>query len=517
MSTLKRLVSGSQASWVRIAIGFVAQILLIPIFLSHWDTETYGVWIAILAISSLICFVDIGHQAFIGFDALRIGAKSRNNIAKLFYSSLPIAFVLSLIQLCLVVGAVLSGLHSSLLGLAGEVDGKLESQAGTALILNSAIWLLVGNWSTIAGRILAPYGYYPRIAWWQVLQALMMVLFPCGFVILGAGLLETVIAYNLAYLLVGVPAIIDICRLLRKENIKPVRPDFNMGFANLLKSFVISLKSVLEMIRQQHVRVILAPLIGVAELVKFVTIRTGANILLQGLGTITQPLLPELMHFLHDKDQERTKSAICFVWFVLIAFLVPCAILAQWLMPYIFSIWTRGQVAFDPLLFALFTLSVLFFALAQPAMAIIQGNNILQPQIVISAFAALLLILGVFIAVPHFGIRGVAASLLLADAVALIFYIKIARRWLAENGLFWPDKAMYVSIFSVLMATVTICIIVLFKKYEFLVVICSLLLVLYLIGIYWQEVTPIARVRVANYIGMLLPESIAKRIEKNIV
>lgn len=514
MSSVKRLISGTQAAWVQIFITFSAQILLVPIFLSNWSSATYGTWLAILAFSFIFKFIDIGHQAFIGFDVLRVGEKSKKEISTIFYSSLPIAFSLGLVQLVLVVGLVSSNEHVSLLGITATGTENLKFSAGVALMLNSTIWLLFGGWSTIVGRVLLPFGYYPRIAWWQVLQAFAIAIFLGVTVTLGGGILEAMIAYNFAYLLVGVPAIVDLSRLVWKSGIKPEMPNIGLGLNNLIKSIAISLKTLMEMIRQQHIRVILAPLIGTVELVVFVTTRTGANILLQGLGTITNPLLPELMRFLKEKEQEHTKSAICFVWFVLIAFLVPGAILAQWLMPYVFSIWTRGQVVYDPMLFALFNLGVLLFALTQPAIAIIQGNNIIHAQILISSVALVVLICGIFSTVSDFGIKGVAVSLLLTDIIVFYSYVKVARDWMFKNDLAWPNKAMIISALSVAIAAIIILAIAMATQYANRLVALGLILTVILVSIFWLEIPRIAHVKILTYAEKWLPEILCKKLLK---
>src|SRR5690606_4203016 len=120
-------------------------------------------------------------------------------------------------------------------------------------------------------------------------------------------------------------------------------------------------------------------------LAAFSTMRTATNVAMQGLRTVTIPLMPELVQFLHKKDQERSEAAFATIWIVTMIGLCPAIIILQNIIEPLFITWTRGQITFNPWLFATLSIGVLVFALSQPAIAVVRGNNILQPQILISA------------------------------------------------------------------------------------------------------------------------------------
>ena len=66
MSAAARLISGSVASWAQIAVTMAAQIVLVPIYLSYWSVETYGIWLAIQGIMSALSMLDLGTSEFYG-------------------------------------------------------------------------------------------------------------------------------------------------------------------------------------------------------------------------------------------------------------------------------------------------------------------------------------------------------------------------------------------------------------------------------------------------------------------
>ncbi len=495
MSSVSRVFSGSSAAWFSIFVNLGSQFLLVPIFLSHWEPKIYGVWLAILALFSLVTFIDSGHHNYLGYEFLRLGAKKNKDISKIYYSSIPIAIGLSVLELLIVFSLVYSNSHINIFRISGIKDPEIYMQAGFLLILHSILWLIIGNWSTIAGRVLAPFGYYPRIAWWQVLGAVMTSITSAFAVIMGGNLLIVGIAYQSAYAFYAIPVILDIRHKLKKEKILPVCPDYKVGMLNLQKSLAISFKSLLDMFRQQHIRLVIAPLAGVVQMVVFVTIRTCANVFLQGLGTITNPLLPELMHFLRQKDQDRSEVAISFVWFFLVAILVPSTILAQWIMPEIFSVWTRGKVEYNSILFAIFSLSVLVFALAQPAMAVVQGHNLLKSQVWISILATGTAIVGIFTLMPLIGITGAGVALLLSEILAAINYIRVARKWFYQNGMLWPQQAFFVSAMSVVLAGSAMTAIAIWPSLGYVTVSFSAILIVILIAIFWRVLPMVGQCR----------------------
>ncbi len=161
MSTIARVASGSAASWVHLSIGFASQLFLVPLFLSHWTPREYGIWIAVGAVGSLIQFLDFGHHNYIGSEALRLGAQSRDQLSRLYGSAVRIALIASVVELALIVGLVRHGVLGALLG-EQRVGDALLRNAGLILILQSTVWLVQGNWSAVAIRVLLPFGYFRK-------------------------------------------------------------------------------------------------------------------------------------------------------------------------------------------------------------------------------------------------------------------------------------------------------------------------------------------------------------------
>ena len=505
MSALKRIASATAASWIRLAVSMASQLALVPIYLTHWGKDTYGVWIAAQALLAFFQLLDAGHSNFMGGEFLKLGAGARPALARLFYSAVPVAAVVGAVELLALLVFLQFSQQWFLASHNHEVTPELFRQVRIALILQMLIFVVYVSAGGIMFRLLSAFGYYSRIMWWAAFGDMLSLAAPAIAVSRGAGILGVVILITCITVVYNSFYYWDLWQLMKREQMLPVRPDFRLGARNFLHSLILTLKSLLEMLRQQGARVILAPLAGVRELTAFATMRTGANTALQGLNTITNPLLPELMRFLNQRDQARSEGAFGSVWLIVLGLMAPAVVVLQVVAPPLFVVWTRGKIIFDPLLFGSFSLGVLVYALAQPAIAVTMGNNLLRPQLLLSAVTGGTTVAGMFLLVPVWGIRGAAVSLLAAEILAAVGYTRTATYWLKENGLIWPWAAYRRVVAGVGVAGIGMAAIALWPRFKFGFAILCLVAQAVCLLAYWRQLPALARNRVLSLIAGRLP------------
>lgn len=492
MSVSARILSGTAASWAQIGITLITQIALVPLYLSYWSVGSYGMWIAIQSCYNILTTLNTGHHEFMSFEFLKIGKDRRDIISKNVWSGVFIDAAISLVQVAVIVGLLISGMLSGLLGESKQIDSALIHDAGLVLLMMGTTWFLTGTAAGLLTRALSPFGYYPRMAWWYVYSSVLMNLMPAVAVMCGAGLFQTGLVWTAVKLLSDIPIYIDMLRLMKKEKISYVKPSFSLGWHNFSKSLVLFVTGLFENLRQQGARLFLAPVAGAAGLAAFSTMRTGANVAMQGLHTITNPMMPELMRFLHGRDQARCEVAFGTVWMVAVALLAPALVVVQLVIEPLYNIWTRGHIPFNPYLFGTLSLSVLVYAIAQPAISVVRGNNMLRPQIIISAITAGVVVAGMFLLVPLLGILGGGISLLSAEIVACVAYQPVARKWMHQNGLLWPAGSFAIAVTSVIIAAVSIFGMILVPDKKWLVISGSLVLLFWNLRRYWQILPALA-------------------------
>ena len=504
MTTVKRLISGFSAGWANIGVQFISQLAATPIYLTYWTTEQYGVWIAFLALLALFQAIDFGHHTYLHFEFLRIGVQKKDKLLKVFSSSLPIAFM---IGLCMVIVASVDSVfyRDQDWSISRQVSKEFDKSLEFLLLVNVAVYAMFGSVLGLGHRLLSAFGYYSRFAWWGVVLSVLQIFIPLLMVISGGNLFSVAIAYAFCRVAVGVGIYFDYFRLFRRHQLAISRPNVFLGLRNFGRSLWLTTKSLLDFSRQQGTRLILASLVGATSLVTFTTLRTGANVALQGLTTITNPLMPELMRFLNQKDQTRSESAFGTVWLVVVGAMAPAVVLVQAFIEPAFTWWTRGKIEFDPLLFGTLSAGVLVFALAQPAMAVVQGNNLLRIQLVFSVLAGGIAVAGMLILVPLIGIRGAACALLMAEVASAFGYVAAARTWLNSHGMSWPSAAFIRVSASVIVACCAIVGMVLSPAKKLEIIGITLIIQLILLFSYWRQLPMFARNRAKDLVARSLP------------
>jgi O-antigen/teichoic acid export membrane protein len=380
----------------------------------------------------------------------------------------------------------------------------LLSAAGIALFLQGFSWMVFATSPGLIGRALATFGHFPRTAWWSVLGVTVTALAPLVAVILGAGLVITSVVLVIGAALYTTPIYIDFFKLLRKEKLGFVKPSLQIGYTNFKKSLPLLGKSLFENVRQQGVRLVLTPLAGPVGLVAFSTMRTGANVALQGLNTIVNPLLPDLMRFLHARDQSRTESAFATIWILVIAIMAPGVVLLQAMIEPLYLLWTQNKVSFDPLLFAFLSFGVLVYAVVQPAVAVVIGNNMTRVQLALTTIAAIVVLVFLIISVPIVGIVGAGAALLLAEVVAAAGYKKHAKRWLRQNDLQWPSRAFHIAMTALFIAAVSLGGLIIAPEFKWVIIVISMFFFAWNSLRYWKILPQIAKENARN-IAMRIP------------
>lgn len=513
MSVTSRLISGSAASWARIAVTMIAQVALVPLYLSHWNVSTYGIWIAIQALVNLLSTLDRGYVEYLGYEFLRMDKENRSKVSLRLWSGLTLILIIGLVEFALILSFSGLGYLPYLLGEKEVVSLTMSKQIAITFMLQWVGWTYFSNTTGLFFRALTPYGYYPRMGWWNVISAIITAAVPAVAVVMGANLLVAGIWAFASLFVVSLMQFFDIFNLLKKTGIPFVKSSFKIAFKDYSVSLVLSGRFFLENFRQQGVRLLLAPFTGSAGIAAFSTMRTAANVAQQGLLTITHPLLPELMRFLSQRDKERTQAAFDTVWLVVVFVLAPAVVILQAMAPPLFHLWTGGQIIYDPLLFGTLSLGVLVYAWAQPALAIMVGNNLLKNQIVVSIVSAVIVVGLIVITIGRLGILGAGIALLVAELVAAFYFQWHAKVWLAGIGLTWPRRSSTIAGMSVLISAAGMIAMIYIENWPLMVLALTLLVLVLNMRQYYLNMPAIAKEKLRSMV-LKLPLVGRKTIDK---
>jgi O-antigen/teichoic acid export membrane protein len=485
-------VSASAAAWAKILLTILTQIILVPVFLTHWSVEEYGCWLIIQTIIGVASMLSSSHHQFIGFEFLKVGDRNPEHLRRLFYSALPFAILMAILELVIISALIYVGYIRTTIDPNQTMDAGILHQASWSLVLYSLSWLITTSVGGLAQRVVIAYGYFPRMIWWGTVLAIVQAITSGVAVVSGAHLLTTVVWIVVAGLLVNIPTHVDMWRMFRRHEFHPVRPNWQLGYKNVGRSLAIALGAVLDISRQQGVRIFLGALVGVPQMTQFSTTRTMSNLSLQGIQTVTNPVMPEIMKFLREKDVERTSATIGFVWFLAVILLSPVLIAFQLIMPFVYHTWTRGKLAYDPALFGLFSITLLIFSISRPPMAVLQGNNLLKVQLYLSIFVSAVAVGGILLFSAKFGVLGAATCLLVAELSSTMLAVWFAWKWLEKSGIGFPWRLFRVSAGSIGVAAATIAAMCLYPGSMLAIVLISAVLNLLVCIMFFRRLPPFA-------------------------
>jgi O-antigen/teichoic acid export membrane protein len=501
LSTFKRIASGSFVAWLSIGVTLIGQIVLVPVFLARWSAAIYGVWLALLAVVSFLSMLSVSYQNFLFGEFLKIGRESPRESGLLFWSAIPVAALLGLLEFILVIALYYLVDLSRLLGSEGLGALVSEGEIFAILLAYAAMNLLLMPIGGMAVKLLTVYGFYTRMTLWGLLRLVATLIAPAVAVYTGSSFLLAGLVWVAAHFAVALLTFFDTIILLRRLHLSHFqRPDWFRGFRALWLSQALLVRDFLKAMRNNGVRVLLASFLGSATVAIFSTNRTVANVLQRGVGTLSHPLLPELMHAVNRREQAKVEGFFGVIWLVLLGALIPGFILMQYFVGSVFEIWTQGKIAFDPMLFTLFAGTILLFTLSQPAYAIASGNNLLRIQLYVAVLVGLVAIGSIIVLVPVLGVYGAAIGLMIAELAGVISLSIGAARWMNSVGLTWPWRSQRIVFVGVIYGFFAMCLNCLSSFFVPLVLLSSALILFVLVRAYLRTLPSVAREALSAYL-----------------
>ncbi|MBR9867929.1 MAG: hypothetical protein GYB18_12615 [Oceanospirillales bacterium] len=495
-----RIFSASLANWLGIGISLLTQIVFVPVFLSHWAAETYGVWLLLLAFLGFAGLIQGAHRDFIYHESLKLGKQNLDKVVLQLFSALPIVVLTSFIVFFVVYLQFEYSIIDSTFGIAKALrQDFLLSAMILALVL-----LISGNYyGFLVGPVIL-LGYYPFVTWLKVGMAFVTSIAPVFIVVFGGGLIDAVIGFSISTFFVNLIASYLVLNLYKKENIKLFKPCLKLGLKQFASSTWVLARYVSDMFRQIGIRFLIIPFVGATAVAQFATNRTVANVAQQGMASLTGPILPELMRYVHEKKQLEIEALLGLLWLMLCFLIAPGFILLQLFIEPLFEIWTVGVIEFDPILFGVLSSSVLMMILAQPAESILRGNNLYKVQLAISLIALAGLILIIYMFSHTLGLLSAGLGLLVSETLVMCLSVWKAHDWMVRKQLNWPWKYFFISFFSVGLTVISMLLIA-YKLVLTIVVAFILLLQLTIAIKFWQLMPSLAKekaYRLLNNLGV---------------
>ena len=414
-SRTRRIFGGWSANGVQLLLALTQQIVLIPLFLKYWSSDTLSAWLTIYAAGNLVLAADAGLHAwslnrFLAF-------KSRNDCDRRtsrYYGAVFQLFVCFTIVLAVALLAICALFAPSrVLGFAAEQHFDI---AFVIMMLGSVFTLP----SNLPSALYRARGLYGRIARLQAVGiAIGQIGQVAGLVATGSLLIVVVafiagpIAVTIFVLFVDTPRQFPFIRRFRG------RISWRWTIGQFLGAFPFSVMNLAEVglayLSVLLIGIFVSDRIAIAQ---WGLTRTIANLVRGVCFQMTLPLAAELGHdhAIGARDSLQRLYVRGSTILVLFASTTTSGLLAFW--PDFFAIWTHGAIPYD----ATLTITVLLgTCVTAPAILALSYANYSNRGTLLlwtkSTQLAIFLILSILL-IPRLGPLGAAIALVSSDVIA---------------------------------------------------------------------------------------------------
>ncbi len=412
----RRTLNSTLFGFIQFGLTFIQSILLVPLLLSHWGKEKYGIYIAVFAFLQLLRIIDFGHQTFVGNEFNKEYFIDQAKARAILASSLKIAFVLGGIELVLFLLFWLSRTVYPIMGL-DQFESSFVMFGILSMIL---MWWLVGSAGGVFSRALLTKGLYAEVLLWAIGLKILEIFFLIIAAIVNMSLFNLLWIWAIINILYTAVVIRWSMKILIDFRTIFTISDWKLGFRGLKKSFVLIFNNGLEQFNLNGIIFLITRLVSLAVLPIFVTTRTLTNTVVQFTGLIVSPLQPELIRYHSERSGLKIASVIKTVW-IINGFLVNVSLLA--ITPFIawvYTFWTKGILTFDRNLFFLLCLSTSIANFGKIVIAYLTGINDLKSITILSVTRFVILFVISLLLIKTYGLTAIGIGFILAEIVSSV-------------------------------------------------------------------------------------------------
>lgn len=422
----RRVIAGMGANSFGMALTIGIQLGSLPLFLSTWDTATYGVWLMLSALPGYLSMADVGMVTAAGNRmTMAMGAGDQRLANQVFQSAQVFMLVVcgALALLCLPLiwwspwPATASAdqrvaLMALCLGVLVALFGGLSEQVFKST-QRYAVGTLLGNAT--------------RLAEWT------------GWM-LGLLLVGSFAAVAVGGLLMRVAGTLLSIQLARSETnglrwgTRHATSAMALDMARPAMAFMaFPLANALSF---QGVTLLVGGLLGPVSVAIFNTYRTLARTTVQATAIFSHALWPEFSRLFGQGSREALHRLVWRSTWISGAQAALASMALFVLAPWVLRWWTHGQIGFDPLVFGLLMVYAAVGGLWHVPRVLLMATNRHGPLAVWSICTGLLCI-GLTAALGHrLELPGVSGAMLISEAC-----IALVCGWLAWRPLAWNMNA----------------------------------------------------------------------------
>ena len=415
-SVQRRAAAASVAGLTATAASMVLQLATVPLALTYWGTETYGVWLAVAAGFMLLRVPEGGYVTFVGNKMNALYHSDNDGLRRTLAAAAPICALIGASQVVAWIALLLADLDGRLLGI--PVGHAASSEAGMAVLLLLCVWAIACLYPSVALRLLAPAGLLAVGIWWGLaIQAAQF-----GAIVLAA-LNETSILQAASIFAAALAAVyLASARYLRRK-----LPGFYpwwrgghwySGLGDLARSALLTANSAAQQAGTSGVILMVSGMLGAVAVPAFATTRTLTNLSNTLGGVFANALSPELVRYFVSGQRDKLTAGLRTTT-ILSGLVVNVSLLALLgIGSWIYEVWTNGRISFDLQLFLYLAAAVSMRSAGWTHSNLLAVLNSLAPQLILTLIRTCAALGTGAALIGSLGLSGLALGILIGETTA---------------------------------------------------------------------------------------------------
>lgn len=366
MSSLKnRLLSGAGAYAYAQVVTIGTQLTGVPIFLTFWDMEIYGIWLMLCAFPIYIAIADFGIATIAGNKMTMLCADHRHAEAnKVFQSALLMCSLIAvgLFLLCLVCAY----------GYQNIAPARFAYMNSLLVLVAAALLALIGN---LFDSLFRSVGQYAKGTLLVTTSRLMEWVFSIVGVLFFGTIEAAAIGFLFGRLLMTLVNLVIAIRTVKVYQWSFAQSSIGTVRELLSPSLAFMAFPLGNAINLQGITMLIGFLLGPADVVIYNTYRTVSRILVQAVSLVTKPVWPELSAAFGIHDIAKAKYLVRLMALYAFGFTLLGFLLLYLFGNLLIDFWTKNQVQIDPGVYGYVLSAAAICAFSQVFITLIVSTN----------------------------------------------------------------------------------------------------------------------------------------------
>ncbi len=448
MTIEKRATAGSMAGVAGVALNLIQSLLLVPLLLSVWSAETYGLWMAVGAVVALLISFDTGHQNYLGNVFNRQWVEDKVALAETVRSGIRAAAVIAIIELLVGLAIIVS----RRLDLVPGLSEKSAVGVAGAVTLNLVFWVLNGSIGGVLVRLYAPAGLYAWAQWQGNIYRLAGFLAVVVAVSAGASIFVAMLAQVLTWSTFNIFTFWELRRRFPEVHPWWRGGRWSLAWTNFRASLLLTIIGVVEQAASIGLVLFVGHTLNPLSVALFTTVRTVANIGLQGSTIMISPMAPDMVRYHVSGEGGKLVAVFSTSWLLGTSLVTAGLTVGVLVVEPLYTLWTRGALALDRQLLAFLCIAVAVRQWAAPFQTYLAGMNRLRTQSVMAGVRAALGLGLAALLLPQWGLPAAGLGALAAELGAAIVAVVAVCPQLRAFGATFPAKASICSLVQIVAA-----------------------------------------------------------------